>query len=321
MRFEASYIDSHFAHALAGGSNRLGIHSVFEKAINIEINGKLFAVVCSDRPRYNAASIDPCPFYGFKDLLISPQGLCTYRDGVLYIHATDLEIVLSFAEKVISPYNPGMYAHLVSESGFLRKIGKNIEYILSYLVQETVETINGYIWQFLDSLLGSGAKTKRDPKKEFFNLSLLEKVIKNSESRRVEGILSALREFIGQGIGLTPTGDDFLTGFFSVCSLFDIRTFMKEIILEDFRSLCMERTNMISRTFIENAIEGNTPWRIGKFIEGLTGSDKEILKDSVDRLLTFGSTSGGDSALGVILGMHCLGSGNYYRGSNTESIQ
>jgi Protein of unknown function (DUF2877) len=101
---------------------------------------------------------------------------------------------------------------------------------------------------------------------------------------------------IGLGRGLTPSGDDFLTGLFGTLAL----TIRPGFSLEFER-----RTTLISRTQLSHALRGELPEVLHNVIRALVHADASI-SAAVRRLRSFGHTSGLDMLAGVRLGFELV---------------
>ncbi|WP_440896370.1 DUF2877 domain-containing protein [Amphibacillus sp. Q70] len=141
------------------------------------------------------------------------------------------------------------------------------------------------------------------------NVSLVEKELE----KRISYFLSCLDQepkilkesvqaLIGLGNGLTPSGDDFLTGFITVLNLID-----EEKPQTIFRKLMHLLKNMdlsttdISVMMIKASIEGRTRERLLNFINDLCTTQADvILIDSIEKVFAIGSLSGTDMATGMV---------------------
>jgi len=143
-----------------------------------------------------------------------------------------------------------------------------------------------------------------------FNKSLKERVLFFKRSlvdgnhSRIDGAITSL---IGFGPGLTPTGDDFLTGFMAAlhflerigyCSPYGNKIF-------DFIKLsCIGKTSLISQQMLLDGASGQFALPITKLMKDiLTRDDEDLLKDSINNLLGLGAYSGFDILGGILCGI------------------
>lgn len=120
-----------------------------------------------------------------------------------------------------------------------------------------------------------------------------------------EAIVAAAEQVIGRGTGLTPTGDDLLTGAFGAYGL--IGEALQddgpaEVLavtapaLEDLLGL----TSAFSATLVRHAVAGRVAAPVAHVLRALVG--RTPLDDSIEALLQVGGTSGRALAQGVLIG-------------------
>jgi hypothetical protein len=120
-----------------------------------------------------------------------------------------------------------------------------------------------------------------------------------------EAIVTAAEQFIGRGTGLTPTGDDLLTGAFGAYGL------IGEALHEDGPAVVLaasapaledvlELTSAFSATLVRHALAGRVAAPIAHVLRALVG--RTPLDDSIEALLQVGETSGRALAQGVLIG-------------------
>ncbi len=125
------------------------------------------------------------------------------------------------------------------------------------------------------------------------------------------GVYRGARSLIGLGPGLTPAGDDFLSGFMS-----SLYWGTKALGMEtpgvlrcngEVVRAAKGRTNLISYTQILYASRGQTPEQIFSLLKALYyGDDEEQLRKAVKKMLEMGSTSGSDLMAGIGMAMEFL---------------
>ncbi|WP_316568818.1 DUF2877 domain-containing protein [Neobacillus sp. YIM B06451] len=128
---------------------------------------------------------------------------------------------------------------------------------------------------------------------------LCEAILKKDISKATA---SAIR-LIGLGSGLTPSGDDFLVGLFTVLNIpnspiFEYRRLADQVV-RDATSL----TNDISFMALKKASKGHVRESMNHLVKSIfTGGDEEFIL-SLNKVLSIGSTSGTDIALGIYYGL------------------
>ena len=141
------------------------------------------------------------------------------------------------------------------------------------------------------------------------NLRLLAQA---SWQQNIMGIEEATRGLAGLGPGLTPSGDDVLGGFAAIMALLSTQ------LSTDFRSRkhiaskiaweAKPRTTKLSGTLLEFASQGEVSEQLGTLLLTLMLPAEEfgtVLK-AADHALAFGASSGGDTLLGMLLGLRAL---------------
>ncbi len=126
------------------------------------------------------------------------------------------------------------------------------------------------------------------------------------------GIEKATRGLAGLGPGLTPSGDDALGGFAAVMALLSSMLSTDFISRSDIASnistVAIPRTTKLSGVLLEHAARGEVGEHFGSFLLTLTLpiDEFETVQKAADRVLNFGASSGGDTLLGILLGLQTL---------------
>lgn len=110
-------------------------------------------------------------------------------------------------------------------------------------------------------------------------------------------------QLIGLGPGLTPSGDDFLVGLFTVMNLTNGPLFQICHVCEQVVAASADRSNPISYMALKKAASGQVRESIGEFMHHMIHGSKTEVISSLSRVLDIGSTSGTDIALGLVNGL------------------
>lgn len=109
-----------------------------------------------------------------------------------------------------------------------------------------------------------------------------------------------LKRFVGLGVGLTPSGDDFIVGLLSVLTRYDVSgKHLSEIRCEFKKNTIEKKTTRVSAHMINYALEGCFN---AALIELVCGKEAEAL----NKVKSIGSTSGTDMLTGVAFGLNRL---------------
>lgn len=108
-----------------------------------------------------------------------------------------------------------------------------------------------------------------------------------------------LTSMIGLGPGLTPSGDDFLTGLMAVLWMTGEREFLSQIRRETERNL--ERTNEISAAYLSHACRGEFSEPFHYLVS------MENMMAAVHKIASVGHSSGTDALTGIYFGLEQFG--------------
>lgn len=115
-----------------------------------------------------------------------------------------------------------------------------------------------------------------------------------------------LRYWMGRGNGLTPSGDDMLTGMLAVDAIIVICSDRFQLHLSEL----IERealTTDISREYLRYALKGQFSSVVSNVLHALVLGDTGNLMKRTRELLSVGHSSGLDTAFGILLGMLTIG--------------
>ena len=116
------------------------------------------------------------------------------------------------------------------------------------------------------------------------------------KTRDRSGFVAALARFQGCGIGLTPSGDDFLSGFLSAIRLLDAGEKTGWIIDGLRASLTDAKTNTWGWSILLPALDGSIADIVANAVDGLCRKGET---DTVLELSELGSSSGFDHIVGI----------------------
>jgi hypothetical protein len=124
-----------------------------------------------------------------------------------------------------------------------------------------------------------------------------------------ELFIHSVKSLVGLGEGLTPSGDDFLGGFFF--SRWLLSHYYPDILIDepfstysDFITQSKPLTNQISYTFLKDHLDGHSIEPLHQLANGLLqGEISESLILHAERLISLGHTTGWDLLTGFLAGM------------------
>jgi hypothetical protein len=121
--------------------------------------------------------------------------------------------------------------------------------------------------------------------------------------RCVEPVLRGVKQLVGLGIGLTPSGDDFLIGFIGAAYFFANGDDFRKSVFEGMRPL-VHRTNLPSFFMLKAALKGCYPEPLSDFLYAIEAGSSARVRVAAKRLTGLGATSGQDMMAGVLSWLH-----------------
>ncbi|SEK52431.1 Protein of unknown function [Carnobacterium iners] len=114
---------------------------------------------------------------------------------------------------------------------------------------------------------------------------------------------SIWNHFVGRGIGLTPSGDDFLIGYLGVLTLFNQQKESVQALRPFIRT---EQTTDISLAYLTCLLHGVVNENIKDLIVSVYSKDQKDIQSKLEWMLLFGHTSGTDTLYGMFIGMKAM---------------
>lgn len=115
--------------------------------------------------------------------------------------------------------------------------------------------------------------------------------------------LEAMKAFIGLGVGLTPSGDDFILGLISVFHYYQTREWfqLSEYKVELLRYI-ETHTTRVSYHMLHHILRGETNEALKRMIE----KENNLTEEDLIPFLGIGQTSGTDMLVGVLVGYEMI---------------
>ena len=282
----------------------LYVHSIYERTINLMLDGQLIALQIADSPVSPISIILPLNETGLDKLKIKSNSPVSI-DGTNLLIGKNI-ISLDHAYDV---YDDTLYEHNFSTS--LKDV------VWQLIVASDRDGFSTLIksQNTPDDIALSYAKKKLIDAESICSImtygNLAEEPTKSNQLNKLCDSLSGL---IGVGTGLTPGGDDFMTGVLSTFKALP-QCFNHKLISSLSNSICSRRnnTNEISSAFIDCALRGQFSKAIIDMYEtvcsdNVQASDigQETLDNLLDSFLDIGHTSGIDTLTGIYWSMKHL---------------
>jgi hypothetical protein len=261
------------------------VHSTFSRTFNIKCfeNGDLYTIACNrldNGPNTLIVDID-----NMKPMKIETNDRVFVEENLLYI-GDQLTISIDRAgkwESVLSTYPCNvdiLKRNLMKMKDFINIHG------VGGGMKKNIITLNPFEAEVLNML-------------ENRTLLLLNELLNG----RISSALPHAVSLIGLGPGLTPSGDDFLTGLFTIFNMKNSPFYPYRLFCEDVLKKAKTLTNDISYMTLKKAAFGKVRESIISLLNSLLVEDDEDLILSLNKLLNIGSSSGTDIAFGIVFGM------------------
>ncbi|WHZ04387.1 DUF2877 domain-containing protein [Neobacillus sp. YX16] len=261
------------------------VHSTFNRTFNIKCfeNGDLYTIACNrldNGPNTLIVDID-----NMKPMEIEANDRVRVEENLLYI-GDRLTISIDKAckwESVLPTYPCNveiLKRNLMKMKDFINIHG------VGGGMKKNVITLNPFETEVSNML-------------ENRTLLLLNELLND----RISSALPHAVSLIGLGPGLTPSGDDFLTGLFTIFNMKNSPFYPYRSFCEDVLKKAKTLTNDISYMTLKKAAIGKVRESIISLLNALLFENDEDLNLSLNKLLNIGSSSGTDIALGIVFGM------------------
>lgn len=263
------------------------VHSVYRKTINISLNGQLLAIQAEGSPlspislitNMSQEEMEELPVFKEQTiqvtegkLLFFSEGAPTFEFPFSKTEVCDLKMQSTLTDQQLDTLTPQIY------DAILHAGTKGFDLIFSK--SEEVDS----------NLMMLAGKKRLETATD-----LLQQYATGRDSSLLESAAEELVRLIGLGIGLTPSGDDFLTGICAgllLCHLEDLA--FSDIIRRLIREHITD-TNDISGAFLTCALDGQFSQSVNGFWQKPEQSSAEILES----FAKIGHSSGVDSLCGI----------------------
>ncbi|MFC5402660.1 DUF2877 domain-containing protein [Cohnella soli] len=277
--------DPDFIHLVEQGLFFGSVHSVFERTLNIAdaTTGELYTIAnhaVDNGPNTLVTELDRCSTLGLAahDRVIS-ENQCLIVEGKLEISVVGAE-----------PWHAVLPAYPREQERLLANVQVAKRHIDAF-------GQNGGMLKSVAPVSSFEAETRRLLAERSSHL-----LAELAAGRWRDAIPSALG-LVGLGPGLTPSGDDYLTGLFTAFNLpnsplWSGRPFCSEVVAG-----ASELTNPISFITMKKAADGQVRESIIRFVQAAVEGIPEETTERLAEVLRIGSSSGTEIALGLIHGL------------------
>lgn len=138
-------------------------------------------------------------------------------------------------------------------------------------------------------------------------VDLVAEILVHFKGRNASRFLAAARQLLGSGSGLTPSGDDFLAGFF----LYNVRRALAngsedgfvQGLAKEVTLLAFEKTTTISANRLQAVEHGWSEELFLLLIDHFFDKNTPLMSGYAEKLIDFGHSSGVDTVMGIYYGI------------------
>jgi len=275
------------------------VFNVFQHALNIILDDGYLLCVVDEKyqgiPFGISVSIPEA--FSFKNLVEANEPVLSI-DNWLIIGNIKIEL----NRKIISSNIPSKLLNpdfLVAKNN----VAPVINFIQSQSKRNGLYPLIPYVQSFLFS--NEFSESSVDPIC-FYALNKMKLIAQYFTEENAEGCLKHMTNLIGLGAGLTPSGDDFLLGFFGLLLNIKVDVFTPSFInciRKGLEVSCIGKTTLISEVYLTYGLKGQFTEVLSNFINSLFGADQLKLLKNTQELLNVGSSSGIDMMLGSLFAL------------------
>ncbi len=285
MEYPVTSISS-YAHSICGPHKKGYVHSVYRKTINFSIDGQLFALQAEGSPLSPVSLVTSLSEKEMSTLPIHPKDSVTTDGHSVSVH-TGTE-VCHFCFSDAKETNLDMSRKTCTD---ITKLIQNLHCVMDYCKCQGFRELfvqNQNIEKSDQFLTLSAAQNDLQQAKNLY---------KNNDYENAAQVLAKL---IGLGIGLTPSGDDFLCGVLAGILLSKEQNHPFARHLKETIQKNIQNTNDISQTFLRCSCIG----QFSQAVNTLTGvpSPTEIYES----FTSIGHSSGIDTLCGILYALEDL---------------
>ena len=278
------------------------VHSIFSGAIDVTLrDGSMISIVREE--------VGSGPINIVTDL---PRGRSMAELGDkknAEVLRKDGEILIGGKAVLVSTQHARLYR---TEKEFSTKLRSISEIRANVAVVARTATRKGHhqgLGSLIPLLVSSDRETKRPAELNSFSRLALPRVrslLSKIREGRISELATEVQNLAGLGPGLTPSGDDMLSGLMASLALI-VRNLKgnAEIVRRVNRKITLsarKRTTMLSEEYLSQAASGETNEHFQELIKKMLTALPNEAKRSAELVLKVGETSGTDTILGILLG-------------------
>jgi hypothetical protein len=295
MTLEARRISSSVLSTLSSGSKQARVHSCYARTVNILCRDMTWLSLHPAGTPLHAYGITveardgtsaPGRFLGAR-----PEEAVQVRRDIIDLGPGRLRVAVESAEIWEGKLAPPGHFSATEIPGVLDTLYEYVQDVTA-------------ISPFLGAMVDCGSTPQPDGGDTLSVLraratALVGEIEASWKSQSIPATLEAARKIVGLGLGLTPSGDDFLTGFFGAACCFANDDAFRRTVFGSMRSV-IHRTSLPSFFMLKAALRGLYPEPLVRLLISLMTRRVEDLRQAIDSLNRLGATSGQDFLAGVL---------------------
>lgn len=275
---KALRLGSRAAEIIDTQSGFFKVHSIFHHAINFLCKEDYLITILEDYQGCNSQVIT----VNSSNLINLISFLKNVKDII------NIKDIIDFSKAKIIYFSLPEYLDLLDYDSIKKNVLACNEHIKIY----------GNLSDFSSSILGRETIYSKFIKD---GLQTLESSYLNNDKN---SMAAAIDSFVGLGSGLTPSGDDFICGLFSVLFYYQSFTSLEDGLIRDVGLRVIEyarsRTTIVAYNMLRSCLTGELPEHVHNFMNSILTREDENIFELFDRVLQIGSTSGSDMAAGML---------------------
>lgn len=277
------------------------VHSVFNKATNITFNDTLLSLLSDELPRMpNSVRLHSIVLDELLSNLQPGMEVCVGKDA-LFIPACNFSFHLS--DTYLWEPRPEVSTYQWNRETVAQHTRLLTQFFTIKHQQDGLASLVGPL--FLRQPLQESPLSR-------MALPKLRLLARATWRQNIAGIEEATRGLAGLGPGLTPSGDDALGGFAAVMALLSpmlsADSQSRKHIASTIAKVAKPRTTKLSAVLLDYASRGEVSEQFGTLLLTLMlpAEEFETVLRAANRVMAFGASSGGDTLLGMLLGLRAL---------------
>lgn len=256
------------------------IHSIFNHTVNLLVDETLLITIADESVAFGPNSISVNGL-NIATLHLSVNDSVNIKDEMLTINN---KLIVNFQNVTIIDFDKIKHSHDSS------------------LIKEKVNTVQKSEWY---------QSQQKNLYKHLLAEAVSAQLIENQQILKVavaakstQQMIEALNNYIGLGIGLTPSGDDFLTGLAFVASLENYPNERLKEALHTVLETVEKKTNVISESQYKMALQKEARYEVVQATQALLSDHAyDVVEQSIKSILSIGSSSGFDLLQGILFGL------------------